>query len=300
MDSGLFHCHVDNVSRRGKNGRERSAVAAAAYISGTSLWNEFEQKVTNFGGRRDMVHSELIVPEGAPDWARDREKLWNMVDGSAKRRDSRLAKTIEIAFSRELPKSAWIKILQDYVKPYTAKGMVADAAIHDDGTGHNPHMHVLLTRAELKPDGFGALIADVDAKSFVTQARTGWEAIANKYLAAGGASVRLDSRSYKARGIDKKPTVHRGPNPTERRDRRERAARFREEGSMSRATASERARYPHLSQSDLWPPTSEQMPEGLSPELQADHRFTGRSGSRTPSAQPNGRCRKSVSQSVST
>lgn len=264
MDSGLFHCHVDNVSRRRADGRERSAVATAAYVSGTDLWNEREQKVTSFGGRRDVFYSELIVPDGAPDWARDRAKLWNAVEASARRRDARLAKTIVVAFSRELPKSAWVKILQDYVRPYTEKGMVADAAIHDDGTGHNPHMHVLLTVAQLKPDGFGAKIADVDAKSFVTQARTGWEAIANKYLAASGAGLRLDRRSYKARGIDKTPTVHRGPNPMERRAKREHAARFRKDTSMTvPATKAERQLYPLLTQREDWPPESRTIPSGL-------------------------------------
>jgi hypothetical protein len=66
--------------------------------------------------------------------------------------------------------------------------MVGDAAIHENGTGHNRHMHVRLTVARLKPDGFGPKIADVDAKSFVTQAPTGWEAIATNTLPQVGST----------------------------------------------------------------------------------------------------------------
>jgi hypothetical protein len=268
MESGLFHCHVDNVSRRRPDGRERSAVATAAYVSGTDLWNEREQKVTSFGGRADVTYSELFAPPGAPDWALDREKLWNAVDLSARRRDARLAKTIVVAFSRDIPKDAWRGILREFVAPYVAGGMVADAAIHDDGTGQNPHMHVLLTVNHLKPDGFGGKIDGVDHKSFVTQARTGWEAVSNKYLAAAGASVRLDRRSYKAQGIAKKPTVHRGPNPVDRRAQRARAARLRQEINVSdRASFEERRAFPLLTQRQDWPPVA-----GMPQDLTADER----------------------------
>ena len=239
-------------------------MATAAYVSGTDLWNEREQKVTSFGGRADVTYSELFAPPGAPDWALDREKLWNTVDLSARRRDARLAKTIVVAFSRDIPKDAWTGILKEFVAPYVAGGMVADAAIHDDGTGQNPHMHVLLTVNHLKPDGFGAKIDGVDHKSFVTQARTGWEAVSNKYLAAAGASVRLDRRSYKARGIPKIPTKHRGPNPAERRARRAHAARVREEQSMNYLPSDqERRLYPLLTQREDWPPVSRDFPSGM-------------------------------------
>ena len=264
MDTGLFHCHVGNVSRRRADGSERSAVAAAAYVSGTDLWSDRDEKHFKFGGRRDVLHSELFAPDDAPEWVHDRQALWNKVEASARRRDARLAKTIEIAFSREIPKSAWVDILREYVRPYVGRGMVADAAIHDDGTGHNPHMHVLLTVMHLKPDGFGAKIAGVDDKSFVNQARTGWEAIGNKHLAASGASVRLDRRSYKARGIPKTPTKHRGPNPAERRARRAHAARVREEQSMTyRPSDEERRLYPLLTQREDWPPVSRTFPSGM-------------------------------------
>ena len=215
-----FHCHVNNLSRRKREGGERSAVAAAAYISGTALWNERERKITNFGNRRDVAWSELLTPPDAPAWTQDREQLWNLVDGTARRKDARLAKTIEAALARDIPRKQWVKLLRDFVAPYVAEGMVADIAIHDDGTGHNPHVHVLLTVRSLKPNGFGPKITNVDHRNFVTTARRGWETISNKYLEAAGSSVRLDRRSYKARGIQLEPTKHRGPNQAERRLKR--------------------------------------------------------------------------------
>lgn len=263
MDS--VHCHVDNLSRKKADGGERSAVAAAAYISGSAIWNEREQKITNFGNRADVLFSEIIAPDGAPAWATDREKLWNTVEAEAKRKDARLAKTIEAALARDIPQDQWPKLLREFVAPYVAEGMVADIAIHEDGTNHNPHVHVLLTVRSLKPDGFGPKITNVDHKAFVTTARRGWETTNNKYLAAAGSGVRLDRRSHKARGLRQEPTKHRGPDRMERQLKRMRAREVRRseagqarEKEMGRnATREEREAYPLLTRREDWPPVSE-------------------------------------------
>jgi hypothetical protein len=73
--------------------------------------------------------------------------------------------------------------------------MVADAAIHEDGTEHNPHVHVLLTVNALKPDGFASKLTLVDTKGFVTLARTSWEKICNDALIASGAGLAKASTS---------------------------------------------------------------------------------------------------------
>ena len=218
MQDGNIHCSIKNVSRRLKNGEQGTAVAAASYISGARLWNEFEERYTRFVHKNDVVFSELVVPAHAEDWCHNREALWNTVDRSARRKDARLAKSIVIAFTRGIPRDMWPDMLRQYVAPWVKQGMVADIAIHDDKTDHNPHGHVLLTVNQLKPDGFGKKITNVDQRSFVTQARTGWEQITNNALKAIGSSVRVDARSYKVRGLELQPTKHRGPDRVERRE----------------------------------------------------------------------------------
>lgn len=267
-----LHCHVNNLSRRKANGGERSAVAAAAYISGSALWNAREDRETNFENRRDVIYSDILVPPGSPDWARNRERLWNLVDATAKRKDARLAKTIEAALPRDIPLGQRVTLVREFVAPYVASGMVADIAIHDDGTNHNPHVHVLLTVRSLKPDGFSNKIPNVDHKSFVTAARTGWETICNKYLEAAGSSVRLDGRSFKTRGIQQQPTKHRGPDRAERRAKRARVRHLQqqEHSAMSRATPNEIRLYPHLTERDDWPPEREAQPANLSAEEQKE------------------------------
>jgi hypothetical protein len=267
MSEGELHCHVDNLSRKGEDGKERSAVATAAYISGSDLWNEREQKVSHFSGKRDVFLSALWAPDGAPDWARDRQSLWNRVDLSARRRDSRLAKLIDAAIPREIPKKEWPFLLEEYVGTFVRLGMAAEAAIHEDGTAHNPHIHVMLTVNALKPDGFGPKLTFADQKAFLTLARTGWERLCNKHLAASGAALRLNGRSFKARGIAKKPTRHRGPNSQERRNRRAQAQALREDIPMRRSAHPNDLRlYPLLTARAEWPFADGRAPADLTPD----------------------------------
>jgi hypothetical protein len=67
----------------------------------------------------------------------------------------------------------------------------------------------------------------------VKQVRKRWAELTNAYLTKAGSTLRVDHRSYKARGVGAEPTQHRGPNATERRTKREHARRVREEKAMS-------------------------------------------------------------------
>ena len=70
-----------------------------------------------------------------------------------KARDSQLAREIEAALPRELSREQQLALVRAYVKDnFVDKGMCADFAIHDKGTG-NPHVHIMLTVRPLKENG---------------------------------------------------------------------------------------------------------------------------------------------------
>jgi len=239
MRVGFYHLHVQNVSRRGG----RSVVAAAAYRAGETLFNEREERLSRFAGRaRVVLHSEIMLPVGASAWMADRATLWNAVEALEKRRDARLAKEIEYALPKELELSQWREIAREMADAYTSQGLVADVAIHDDGTATNPHVHMLLTTRAVSAAGFAAKKRrQDDEKAFVTEARVRWRVIANKALGKAGAGVEIDERSNAARGIDRAPTRHRGPDPVERAIKR---AMARGEGrGMERMDRWQRAAY---------------------------------------------------------
>ncbi|MCR9121921.1 MAG: MobA/MobL family protein [Phyllobacteriaceae bacterium] len=265
MQDGNIHCHVANVSRKSPKHGERFALATAAYNSGQRLWSAAADRHVDFDNREDVVFSAILLPEDAPDWAADRTQLWNTVDTTARRKDARLAKTIEAAITRDVPPEQREALLRDYVAPYVALGCVADVAIHEDGTGHNPHVHILLTTRVLTHAGFGKKLAAIEQRRFVKQARERWAELTNRYLKQAGSTLRVDHRSYKARGIAAEPTVHRGPNRLERQQKREHARRTRaqqqKEQTMAKPTAHERRDYPHLTARATWPPEPAASPD---------------------------------------
>jgi len=261
----IYHLNVKNISR----GDGRSVVTAAAYRAGAILPNEAEERLSDFGGRRDVIASDIRLPEGAPGWMAERGKLWNAVEESEKRKDARLAKELEFALPRELPRTAWLEVARAVADAYAARGFVADLAIHDDGTQHNPHVHILLTTRVVTPDGFGPKIRSADGRQFVTEARALWERIANAALGKAGAAVTIDSRSYAARRLEQKPSQHRGPDPVSRRERRaamdsERLRATKQEVSPMKAEPVT-ILFPYLSARPDWPPLSRQPPEDLLP-----------------------------------
>ena len=135
-------CHIPvSIIKRSEG---RSAVAAAAYRSGTKLTNEWDGLTHDYTRKGGVVHAEIMLPAHAPPEFADRSTLWNSVEQIEKARDSQLAREIEAALPRELSREQQLALVRAYVKDnFVGKGMCADFAIHDKGTG-NPHVHITL------------------------------------------------------------------------------------------------------------------------------------------------------------
>ena len=223
MEVRSIHCHVSNLSRQGKRGILYNAVFKASYNAGERLWCEREQRWADYRYKKEAIFREIMAPPSAEGWTKDRSELWNKVDIFAKRKDSRLSKNISCAICYQIPQDQWALMLREYAQIFVDMGCVADLAIHEDGTGENPHIHLMLTVNQLKPDGFGKKIDGIELQKFVKTARRGWQDISNKYLQANGIGYRVDARSLKARGIARIPERHRGMNMHERALKRQRA-----------------------------------------------------------------------------
>lgn len=272
----IYHLTVKNISR----GDGRSIVAAAAYRAGESLPNEAEERLSQFGGRRDVRHAEIRTPDSAPAWCADRAILWNAVEAAEKRKDARLAKEIEFAIPRELPMALWVAVAREMADAFTARGHVVDFAIHDDGSGHNPHVHMLLTTRVLAGEAFGPKMREADARAFIKHVRAVWESIANGALVKTGADASIDARSHAARGLADRPGAHRGPDPEARRARREAARNRGEPMRQDQLDARQELladkvaleRFPLLRTREDWPPESPELPGGLSQGEQGEYR----------------------------
>ena len=131
----------------------RSAVAAAAYMSCSWIYNDYDGVQHDYTRKQGLVWQQIFLPDMAPaEWA-DREVLWNAVEEAEKTKDSRLAREFVVALPVELNKDEWITLLTDFIQTnFVAEGMCADVCIHDTD-GHNPHAHIMLTVRPLTKDG---------------------------------------------------------------------------------------------------------------------------------------------------
>ena len=141
----IYHLHVKVVGRKSGS----SAVASAAYRSGSRLRDERLDRSHDFSGKRGVVHSEVMLPENAPEAWGDRERLWNDVEAFEIRKDAQLAREVEFAIPREMSEAQGIELARDFARgEFVDRGMVADLNVHwdigEDGMP-KPHAHVMLT-----------------------------------------------------------------------------------------------------------------------------------------------------------
>ena len=216
----IYHMHAKVHSRSSG----ASSVAAAAYRAAECLSDQRSGETHDYSRRSGVDAAEILAPDTAPQWTRDREQLWNAVEAAENRKDAQVAREVEVALPVELSKQQQRQLVRGFVqREFVGRGMVADVAYHD-GKGENPHGHVLLTTRTLGPDGFGKKQRDWNSKELLASWREAWAQEANRALQGAGKGERIDHRSLEvqreeaiARGerqraeqLDRDPEIHLG------------------------------------------------------------------------------------------
>ena len=235
----IYHLSIKIISR----GKGKSAVAASAYRSGEKIKNEYDGVVHDFTRKGGIAHTEILLPQNAPQEFANRSVLWNSVEKIEKSKNSQLAREIEIALPKKLDREKQIELVREYVKENFVKvGMCADIALHDKNDG-NPHAHILLTMRPLNEDTtWGAKskkeyifdengekvklkngnyktrkinTVDWNEQDKAEHWRKAWADITNKYLEENSIQDKGDHRSYQRQGIEQIPTIHLGVSATQ-------------------------------------------------------------------------------------
>src|SRR3546814_11524685 len=94
----IYHFSAKVISRA--NGS--SAVASAAYRAAEQLHDDRLGRTQDFSNKAGVVHSEILLPEGAPARLNYRTTLWNEVAAGEKRKDAHLARAGEFSFPGDL------------------------------------------------------------------------------------------------------------------------------------------------------------------------------------------------------
>lgn len=226
MEKGYFMLRVTNINRATKN-----IVASASYRSDEALYSERTDEKIKFRNHIVKPESMILTPQNAPEWTKDRQRLWNEVDKvekhNTKTNNPRLAKEVLLSLPNDFDREVQTELTKDFIKSeFVDKGMVADISIHRDDM-NNPHAHVLLTQRPFNSDGTwgkktktktrydenGRAIlnkngnkvrkqerfADFDFK----EVRKHWELKLNQYSEREQSLRRYDSRSFEAQGLEK-------------------------------------------------------------------------------------------------
>ncbi|MET3439046.1 Ti-type conjugative transfer relaxase TraA [Sphingomonas sp. 1185] len=207
----IYHFSAKVISRA--NGS--SAVASAAYRSASELPDQRLGRSHDFSNKTGVVHSEVILPQGAAERLSDRTTLWNEVEAGEKRKDAQLAREVEFSIPREMNEKQGVALARDFVKEqFVKRGMVADLNVHWDRAkdgSPKPHAHVMLSMRDVGPDGFGKKNRDWNSTELLKEWREAWSAHVNERMAELGLDARIDHRSYKAQGIELEPQHKIGP-----------------------------------------------------------------------------------------
>lgn len=222
------HCSVKTVSRSSG----RSATAAAAYRTAEQVADQRTGEVHDYRRRGGVEHVAMHLPAGAP--AMTTSELWSAAELAEKRKNSTVAREVEVALPHELKQAQRHALAEQITRRLVERYQVAaQVAVHtpdQQGDQRNHHAHILCTTRAMDASGqFGAKTRQLDdlktGPQEVLWIRQMVETETNQALARAGIDARIDMRSLADQGIDRAPTTHEGPRVTQIRRECEREQR---------------------------------------------------------------------------
>ena len=192
----------------------RSATAAAAYRVAERIEDRRIGLTFDYAARGGVDHTEILAPDHAPDWVRDRSELWNRVEEAETRKNSQVAREVRVALPAELTHAQRLELVREFVRSqFVDRGMVADIALHAPGRigdERNHHAHILLTTREVDAEGSVSDGGSVPRGGFTTKNRDwnkvevlegwreAWARDSNAALERAGIEDRVDHRTLVA------------------------------------------------------------------------------------------------------
>ncbi len=180
----------------------RSATAAIAYRVAERIEDRRTGLTFDYAARGGVDHTEILAPDHAPDWVRDRSELWNRVEESETRKNSQVAREVRVALPAELTHAQRVELVRDFAQEqFVDRGMIADIALHApgrDGDDRNHHAHILLTTREIGPEGFTTKNRDWNKVEVLEGWREAWARDNNIALERAGIEDRVDHRTLEA------------------------------------------------------------------------------------------------------
>lgn len=219
VDANWYSCNVKVISRSGV----RTAVGAAAYITGTCLYDNERKASPNYEPsdyrRKSGVEQWFITaPSPAPEWTYDINTLVNEAQARDTRKNSCTARTGRFSLPSGADAAGRESIAHEFADFLTERyGVAVIVGIHapdKHGDDRNWHMHFWFTTRQVDENGLGSKTRVLDDKKTgpqeIIRIREAVADVINDYLEETGIDERVDHRSHKDRGIDRTPMIHMG------------------------------------------------------------------------------------------
>ena len=156
----IYRCEI----KIGKRSEGFSAVASASYNASEKHYSEYEQQTFNYTQKKGVVHSEILLPDNAPNEYKDRGTLWNSAEQIEKQGNAQLYREFEIALPNECTREQQIEMTRRFAQTLQKEGMCVDFAIHENLKGDkrkhgkiiehdNIHAHVMCTMRAIDENG---------------------------------------------------------------------------------------------------------------------------------------------------
>ena len=135
-----------------------SCVEQSSYIGRTTMVCQATGETYYPKYSEDLVETEVLLCEYAPDEYMDPAVLWNAVESYEKGENAQLARTYRVELPNEWSYELATEVMRDYIqRNFVDNGMCAQFAIHDSEnkkTGQrNLHCHIMLTMRGIDENG---------------------------------------------------------------------------------------------------------------------------------------------------
>ena len=230
----IYHFSTKPVSRKHK-----SSVALSAYINAEKYTDERTNRTFDYSNKKGVLDSQCYAFDENNNRVRLKNTtLWNaseQAEAKNKRQDSaRTAREYIVAIPHELmekDKKEGVKCIANFCDKLAQKYNVAvEFALHDQdydehGNGNkNYHFHLITTTRAVSFDSENNLVfgkktafemSDSDLKKMgekrtkdqLIDIRKLWADVANKYLEKHNFDERIDHRTLKEQGLNRKPKI---------------------------------------------------------------------------------------------
>lgn len=193
----IYRCSMQVFSRA----KGQTSTAAAAYRAASRIEDQHTGVVHDYTRRRGVESAEMVLPNDAPDWARDPASFWNAAE-AVERKNGRPAREWLVALPHELSQTQRQELVRALARELVDRyGVGVMVAVHEPsvkGDDRNVHVHLLFSTRCIGPDGFTKKVRVLDDRvtgpQEVERLRAGTAEIINRHLVAAGISERVDHR----------------------------------------------------------------------------------------------------------